>query len=64
VKIGWTIGGGAEWMFAPALVGVCNYMDFGSRDRVVVTPVATACAAGCAFMQTKAPRSAANILTQ
>ena len=26
-----------------------NYYDFGTRDRAVFTPVATVCAAGCAF---------------
>ena len=26
-----------------------NYYDFGGRDRTVFSPVATACAAGCAF---------------
>jgi outer membrane immunogenic protein len=60
-KTGWTIGGGAEWMFAPHWSAFLegNYMDFGSRDRVVVTPALTACAAGCAF-STKA--TAATVL--
>jgi outer membrane immunogenic protein len=60
-KTGWTIGGGVEWMFAPHWSAFLegNYMDFGSRDRNVVTPVATACAAGCAF-STKA--TAATVL--
>jgi outer membrane immunogenic protein len=60
-KTGWTIGGGAEWMFAPHWSAFLegNYMDFGSRDRVVFTPVDTACDAGCAF-STKA--TAATVL--
>jgi len=60
-KTGWTIGGGAEWMFAPHWSAFLegNYMDFGSHDRVLTTAVATACAAGCAF-STKA--TAATIL--
>jgi outer membrane immunogenic protein len=58
-KTGWTIGGGAEWMFAPHWSAFLegNYMDFGSNDHVVYTPVV--CAAGCAF-STKA--TAATIL--
>jgi outer membrane immunogenic protein len=50
-KTGWTIGGGVEWMFAPHWSAFLegNYMDFGSRDATVVTPIRTACAAGCAF---------------
>jgi outer membrane immunogenic protein len=60
-KTGWTIGGGAEWMFAPHWSAFLegNYMDFGSRDRVVDTPAGTACDAGCAF-RTKA--TAATVL--
>jgi outer membrane immunogenic protein len=50
-RSGWTVGGGVEWMFVPHwswfLEG--NYMDFGSKSGVAVTPVGTACAAGCAF---------------
>ena len=50
-KTGWTVGLGGEYRFAPQwsvfLEG--NYYDFGTRDRIVFTPVATACAAGCAF---------------
>jgi outer membrane immunogenic protein len=48
---GWTIGGGAEWMFAPHWSAFLegNYMDFGSRDGTAFTPVGTICAAGCAF---------------
>jgi len=50
-KTGWTIGGGGEYRFAPNWSAFIegNYYDFGSRDRVVVTPAATACAAGCLF---------------
>ena len=50
-KTGWTIGGGFEYRFAPNWSAFIegNYYDFGSRDRVVVTPAATACAAGCLF---------------
>ena len=29
-----------------------NYIDFGSKSGVAVTPVGTACAAGCAFTAT------------
>jgi outer membrane immunogenic protein len=63
-KTGWTIGGGAEWMFAPHWSAFLegNYMDFGSRDAVVTTPTIlapTACSAGCAF-STKA--TAATVL--
>jgi opacity protein-like surface antigen len=36
-----------------------NYMDFGSNDRTLVTPLAAVCAAGCAF-STKA--TAATVL--
>ena len=50
-RSGWTIGGGFEWMFAPHwswfLEG--NYMDFGSKSGVAITPVGTTCAVGCAF---------------
>ena len=50
-KTGWTIGGGWEYRFSPqwSLFIEGNYYDFGSRDRTIVTPVATACAAGCVF---------------
>jgi outer membrane immunogenic protein len=50
-KTGWTIGGGWEYRFSPqwSVFIEGNYYDFGSRDRVVFSPVATACAAGCAF---------------
>ena len=58
-RSGWTIGGGVEWMFAPHWSAFLegNYMDFGSNDRTVFTPVA--CPAGCAF-STKA--TAATVL--
>jgi outer membrane immunogenic protein len=67
-KTGWTIGGGAEWMFAPHWSAFLegNYMDFGSRDGVVTTPLTlaggpTACSGvgGCAF---SAKATAATIL--
>ena len=42
-KTGWTIGGGAEWMFAPHWSAFLegNYMDFGSklRDRRHPSPL-------------------------
>jgi outer membrane immunogenic protein len=54
--------GGAVWSrieadiaLATTVAGVTtafiegNYYDFGSRDRVVATPVGTACQAGCLF---------------
>src|SRR4249919_1343400 len=49
---GWTIGGGAEWMFAPhwSVFLEGNYMDFGSRSGTIITPAAIpACVAGCTF---------------
>jgi outer membrane immunogenic protein len=49
---GWTIGGGAEWMFAPhwSVFLEGNYMDFGSRSGTAFTPAAIpACVAGCTF---------------
>lgn len=50
-KTGWTVGGGIEYRFAPqwSVFVEGNYYDFGSRDRVVATPVGTACQAGCLF---------------
>jgi len=50
-KTGWTVGLGGEYRFSPnwSVFLEGNYYDFGSRDRVLFTPVATACAAGCAF---------------
>ena len=60
-KTGWTAGGGIEWMFAPHWSAFLegNYMDFGSNDRTVFTPVATVCAAGCVF---SAKATAATVL--
>jgi outer membrane immunogenic protein len=48
-KTGWTIGGGAEWMFAPHWSAFLegNYMDFGSNSGTVVDPVL--CPAGCSI---------------
>ena len=48
-KTGWTIGGGWEYRFSPqwSVFIEGNYYDFGTLDRVVVTPVA--CPTGCAF---------------
>ena len=50
-KTGWTVGGGAEYRFAPhwSVFLEGNYYDFGSRDRVIFTPAATACVGGCLF---------------
>jgi outer membrane immunogenic protein len=50
-KTGWTVGGGWEYRFSPqwSVFIEGNYYDFGTRDRVVVTPALTACAAGCLF---------------
>jgi outer membrane immunogenic protein len=38
-RTGWTIGGGAEWMFAPHWSAFLegNYMDFGSTNGSVIT---------------------------
>jgi outer membrane immunogenic protein len=49
-KTGWTVGLGGEYKFAPnwSVFLEGNYYDFGSRDRVVVTPDA-ACVSGCLF---------------
>jgi outer membrane immunogenic protein len=60
-RTGWTAGGGVEWMFAPNWSAFLegNYMDFGSNDRRITTPLLTACASGCAF-NTKA--TAATVL--
>ncbi len=43
-RTGWTIGGGAEWMFAPqwSVFLEANYMDFGSRNASL-DPVTTGC---------------------
>jgi outer membrane immunogenic protein len=57
-RSGWTAGGGVEWMFAPRWSAFLegNYMDFGSNDQTVITPVS--CPAGCAF-NTKATAATA-----
>jgi outer membrane immunogenic protein len=38
-RLGWTVGGGLEWMFAPnwSVFGEYNYMDFGTRNVNFVT---------------------------
>jgi outer membrane immunogenic protein len=54
-KIGWTVGGGVEWMFVPHWSAFleANYMSFGDTSGTVFTPVAvvapTVCQTGCAF---------------
>ena len=50
-RTGWTAGGGVEWMFAPHWSAFLegNYMDFGSTDRNLVTPVGSVCQFGCGF---------------
>lgn len=50
-KTGWTVGLGGEYRFSPnwSVFLEGNYYDLGDRDQVIVTPVATVCAAGCAF---------------
>ena len=51
-RTGWTVGGGAEYMFVPHWSAFLegNYMDFGSNTSgTAVTPVGTACALGCSF---------------
>jgi outer membrane immunogenic protein len=60
-RTGWTVGGGVEWMFTRGWSAFLegNYMDFGSHDRTLVTPLVPLCAAGCAF-STKA--TAATVL--
>ena len=47
-RTGWTIGGGAEYMFAPnwSTFIEYNYMDFGSSST---SASSTACPAGCFF---------------
>jgi outer membrane immunogenic protein len=49
-RTGWTIGGGAEWMFAPHWSAFLegNYMDFGTKSGTVVT-AGGFCATGCAI---------------
>ena len=50
-RTGWTAGGGVEWMFAPHWSAFLegNYMDFGSTNRNLVSPVGTVCEFGCGF---------------
>jgi outer membrane immunogenic protein len=50
-RTGWTAGGGVEWMFAPNWSAFLegNFMDFGSNNRNIRTPLGTACDSGCAF---------------
>jgi outer membrane immunogenic protein len=50
-KTGWTVGVGGEYRFAQnwSVFLEGNYYDFGDRDHVLVTPLVTACTAGCAF---------------
>ena len=50
-RTGWTVGGGVEWMFAPNWSAFLegNYMDFGSTNRNLVSPVGTVCEFGCGF---------------
>ena len=50
-RTGWTVGGGVEWMFAPHWSAFLegNYMDFGSTNRNLVTPVGSVCQFGCGF---------------
>ena len=50
-RTGWTVGGGVEWMFAPQWSAFLegNYMDFGSTNRNLVSPVGTVCEFGCGF---------------
>ena len=50
-RTGWTAGGGVEWMFARGWSAFLegNYMDFGSTNRNLVSPVGTVCEFGCGF---------------
>jgi outer membrane immunogenic protein len=50
-RTGWTIGGGVEWMFAPHWSAFLegNYMDFGSTNRNLLSPIGTVCEFGCGF---------------
>jgi opacity protein-like surface antigen len=58
-RTGWTVGGGVEWMFTRGWSAFLegNYMDFGSHDRTLVTPLVPLCAAGCAFSTKPRPLS-------
>jgi outer membrane immunogenic protein len=44
-RTGWTVGGGAEWMFAPrwSVFAEYNFMDFGTQSAAV-----TGCGGNCA----------------
>ena len=48
---GWTIGGGAEWMFAPhwSVFLEGNWMDLGSRSGTAFAPAPSVCVTGCGF---------------
>ncbi|HEX3342062.1 MAG TPA: outer membrane beta-barrel protein [Pseudolabrys sp.] len=50
-RTGWTAGAGVEWMFAPNWSAFLegNYMDFGSNNHNIVTPLVPVCATGCSF---------------
>ena len=50
-RTGWTAGAGVEWMFAPNWSAFLegNYMDFGSNNHNMVTPLVPICATGCSF---------------
>ncbi len=50
-RTGWTVGGGVEWMFVPhwSVFLEGNYMDFGSTNRNLVSPVGSVCQFGCGF---------------
>jgi outer membrane immunogenic protein len=54
-RTGWTVGGGAEWMFVSHWSAFLeyNYMSFGNTSGTVLTPVGvlapTVCQTGCAF---------------
>jgi len=58
-RTGWTIGGGAEWMFAPHWSAFLegNYYDYGNNNRTITTnnffansPIGfVGCDAGCNF---------------
>ncbi len=45
-RSGWTVGGGAEWMFAPQWSAFleANYMDLGSRDWALNPAFCAGCA--------------------
>ena len=45
---GWTVGGGAEWMFAPhwSVFAEYNFMGFGTRSEAFTTCGVVNCAVG------------------